>query len=124
MGWGGDTSDDLGTCLSKFKTRIQDWINAKIEDFDIWEVNIFASENGFFRRIKKQDGGFTKEVLYDKDLPKKLLTKKLSNYFSLGVDARIGYGFDKKRTQSACCNKCVYFCEGIKKMCLSNPSPG
>ena len=26
-------------------------------------------------------------------------------------------GFSKKRTQSRCCNKCVYFWEGCKKSC-------
>lgn len=46
----------------------------------------------------------------------------MCNYFSFGVDARIGYGFDKKRTSSAFCNKIVYCCEGFKKMFLSNPT--
>ena len=27
-----------------------------------------------------------------------IFTKKMSNYCSVGVDARIGYGFDKHRT--------------------------
>eukprot|EP00350_Pseudokeronopsis_sp_OXSARD2_P004392 CAMPEP_0170546592 /NCGR_PEP_ID=MMETSP0211-20121228/4951_1 /TAXON_ID=311385 /ORGANISM="Pseudokeronopsis sp., Strain OXSARD2" /LENGTH=223 /DNA_ID=CAMNT_0010851139 /DNA_START=1043 /DNA_END=1714 /DNA_ORIENTATION=+ len=42
----------------------------------------------------------------------------MCNYFSIGVESRIGLGFDKKRTSSICCNKCCYFCEGLKKfMC-------
>jgi len=41
----------------------------------------------------------------------------MSNYFSVGVDARVGVGFDKKRTKKKCCNKCMYFWEGLKKMC-------
>jgi diacylglycerol kinase (ATP) len=42
----------------------------------------------------------------------------MCNYFSLGVESRVGLGFEKKRTSNAICNKCVYFCEGIKKfMC-------
>jgi diacylglycerol kinase (ATP) len=39
------------------------------------------------------------------------------NYFSLGIESRIGMGFDKKRTSSKFCNLCVYFCEGFKKLC-------
>ena len=37
---------------------------------------------------------------------------------SIGVDSRIGFGFDKNRTQSAFCNKCVYCWEGFKKLFL------
>jgi len=38
------------------------------------------------------------------------------NYFSFGIDARIGYGFDKSRTNSRVLNKGVYCWEGMKKM--------
>ena len=40
----------------------------------------------------------------------------MCNYFSLGVESRVGLGFEKKRTSSYLCNKCVYACEGIKKL--------
>lgn len=43
------------------------------------------------------------------------------NYFSIGVDARIGFGFDKNRTPYQCCNKFVYCWEGFKKMFLKTP---
>jgi diacylglycerol kinase (ATP) len=47
----------------------------------------------------------------------------MCNYFSIGIESRIGLGFDKKRTASVCCNKFFYFTEGLKKMfgccCLS-----
>ena len=47
--------------------------------------------------------------------------KQMINYFSIGVDARIGYGFDKNRTTNQCCNKCVYCWEGFKKMFIKTP---
>lgn len=42
----------------------------------------------------------------------------MCNYMSVGVDARIGLGFDRNRTRSASGNKCVYCWEGVKKMFL------
>ena len=44
------------------------------------------------------------------------MRKKMCNYFSLGVESRIGLGFDRKRTNSAFLNKVVYCWEGFKKM--------
>lgn len=41
----------------------------------------------------------------------------MCNYFSIGVESRIGLGFEKKRTSHAITNKCVYGIEGLKKMC-------
>lgn len=43
----------------------------------------------------------------------------MSNYFSIGVESRIGLGFEKKRAGNACRNKCIYAWEGIKKMCCT-----
>eukprot|EP00828_Plagiopyla_frontata_P013626 TRINITY_DN18120_c0_g1_i1.p4 TRINITY_DN18120_c0_g1~~TRINITY_DN18120_c0_g1_i1.p4 ORF type:complete len:122 (+),score=17.01 TRINITY_DN18120_c0_g1_i1:424-789(+) len=41
----------------------------------------------------------------------------MCNYLSFGIDARIGYGFDIHRSTSPFKNKCVYCCEGFKRMC-------
>ncbi len=41
----------------------------------------------------------------------------MCNYFSIGVESRIGLGFDKKRTTSAFCNDLCYGWEGFKKLC-------
>lgn len=38
------------------------------------------------------------------------------NYFSIGVDANIGYLFDTHRTQSLFLNKFFYFWEGLLKL--------
>ena len=46
-------------------------------------------------------------------------TRLMCNYFSIGVESRIGIGFDKSRTGSACCNQAVYGWEGLKKMCCT-----
>jgi diacylglycerol kinase (ATP) len=41
---------------------------------------------------------------------------------SIGIDARIGLGFDRNRSQSRLRNKCVYCWEGFKKMFLRTSS--
>jgi len=44
------------------------------------------------------------------------LRRYMTNYFSIGADARIGLGSEKHRGDSACCNKCCYCWEGFKKL--------
>jgi hypothetical protein len=46
-----------------------------------------------------------------------IYNRPFSNYFSFGLDARSGLGFDKLRTKTACCNKVMYGWVGFKKMC-------
>lgn len=89
-----------------------------MEDFDIWDVKCVVQEGGYFQVVQKTKEHFNKVVLRDKEgkANRRVLKKRMSNYFSFGVDARIGFGFDKGRTGSALCNKCVYCWEGFKKM--------
>lgn len=48
--------------------------------------------------------------------------RKMSNYCSIGIDARIGLGFDKNRSKSRWINKLIYAWEGLKK--FLKPSKG
>jgi len=41
----------------------------------------------------------------------------MCNYFSIGIESRIGLGFDKQRTGNATFNKVCYGWEGLKKIC-------
>lgn len=70
---------------------------------------------GCIYEIKKGPDGAAQVPL---ELKQNTFHKKMANYFSIGVDARIGFGFDKLRTTSRCCNKCVYCWEGFKKLFL------
>lgn len=47
----------------------------------------------------------------------KKYSRNMCNYFSIGIDGRIGLGFEKKRTNHQITNKIVYAWEGLKKMC-------
>lgn len=113
--WGATTSPSslIGPYMKNFKELVQKWIFAEIRDFDIWEVFIECETAGKFLKIEKKDTW--KKV----PLQEKKMHKKMCNYFSFGVDSRIGYGFDKHRTKYVCGNKCVYCWEGFKKMFIS-----
>lgn len=43
-------------------------------------------------------------------MPRRTIHYKMCNYFSIGVESRIGVGFDRYRTKSAFLNKLVRFC--------------
>ena len=41
LGWGGDTPDDImGPQLNTLRCLIAKWVNAAIEDFDIWDIKV------------------------------------------------------------------------------------
>lgn len=54
-------------------------------------------KGGCFKHITKRDGKAVKEIINEldenqKQKPIKSFSKKMSNYFSVGIDARIGLG--------------------------------
>jgi diacylglycerol kinase (ATP) len=124
MGWGGffDTSF-TNENLKVLKSWVIDILMADLYNFDLWEVNISLKDNGHFTQIK--DG--ISHVLKDKEGGKdknviKKLNKMCCNYFSTGVESRIGFGFEKRRTKSQMLNKFFYGTESIKKF-LFKTSP-
>lgn len=58
-----------------------------------------------------------------KSIGTKSYHRLMCNYFSIGVESRIGLGFEKLRTNSAFCNKTCYVWEGFKKMCCVTNTP-
>lgn len=108
-GWTNDTSQYVdGENIDLFKTLYKKLLNSKEVRVNIWEVTAkfktaqkVANKNGQ-KSIVNIEGGEIK--------------RKMVNYFSFGIESRIGFGFDQKRTSSKLCNLCIYCCEGVKKM--------
>lgn len=45
--------------------------------------------------------------------------RSFSNYFGIGIDARVGFSFEKRRTKNAFTNLVCYGCIGLFKWCRS-----
>eukprot|EP01017_Pseudomicrothorax_dubius_P040357 TRINITY_DN6303_c0_g1_i3.p1 TRINITY_DN6303_c0_g1~~TRINITY_DN6303_c0_g1_i3.p1 ORF type:complete len:363 (+),score=61.82 TRINITY_DN6303_c0_g1_i3:89-1177(+) len=122
LGWGiAAPKTLLGENLVELKRLIVDWIDATISDFDIWDIDVEVNENrGAIVKVRSDEGRVLKRALSrfqgPTEVPILHYHRKMSNYLSIGIDARIGFGFDKKRTRSTICNKCVYGWEGFKKL--------
>lgn len=122
LGWGQTTSagELLGEHFKALKAMMLEWINAPIQDLDIWDVQIDMYEGGGMYKVKRQGGVITKETFVGGQPGVPAVHKQmLSNYLSIGIDARIGFGFDKSRSNSRWWNKVVYCWEGFKKMFTS-----
>jgi diacylglycerol kinase (ATP) len=124
LGWGGGVSATLmESNMRILKAMIAQWVEATVENFDVWEVTIEVKPEGSIQKVEKGLKGVLRKDMTTMEGGKQVkmtkMTKLMVNYWSVGIDARIGFGFDKNRTQSKCCNLCVYCWEGFKKMFLS-----
>ena len=63
LGWGPDTSIDLGNKLHFLKKHAHKWMEAVIDDFDVWEVKMETYAAGSFRKIEKTVDGFIKKTI-------------------------------------------------------------
>lgn len=111
LGWGRDPPSN------QMEPYMFLWLKAEPYQLDIWRIKIKVHESGGFGKVKKTEETVEKYILENKKGKQTRIKKLMSNYFSIGLDARIGLGFDKHRTQSKCCNRFFYFWEGLKKMC-------
>jgi diacylglycerol kinase (ATP) len=117
LGWGRDPPSDL------FEPFISSWLAATPHNFDFWLIKAETEESGGFGRVNKSSKSYTKTHIKEGGSTKVHFERLMSNYFSIGLDARIGLGFDKHRTTKKCCNKLVYAWEGFKKLCCCLKTP-
>ena len=124
LGTGNDLAKTLGFSdhidisennIGKLYKLLYKYYNAKFGRIDVWRIDL---------QMDSVDG----QVLYNSEDGKSALKdvngniirryiRSFINYISLGYDARVGYNFDKSRTDSRFRNKCIYFIEGLKKIC-------
>ncbi|KAK9172850.1 Diacylglycerol kinase accessory domain protein [Cryptosporidium meleagridis] len=118
--------------LHRFRQLISDWINADIIEHDIWSVKAVVDSYGCFYKVdsysrkkkvvnkqgkasaRQSNHEFSKGIDRGSNTIATELTFRMSNYFSVGVESRIGIGFDRYRTKNAVLNKMRYALEGVK----------
>ncbi|CDJ43684.1 diacylglycerol kinase, putative, partial [Eimeria tenella] len=92
---------------------VEHCMRATVVYHDLWSVKVTLKPGGHFNRINSTTR--KKEVVEAEGEPVKELSFTMSNYFSMGVESRIGRGFDRYRTKSQVFNKMRYGIEGFKK---------
>ncbi|CDW72988.1 diacylglycerol [Stylonychia lemnae] len=107
FGWGSQPKE---IWTKKLKSLAIDILEAIDETFNVWDITVKLRSNGDIRQWDSKEKSKVSQNINPYERP-------MSNYFSIGVESRIGLGFEKSRTNSAFKNKCVYGWEGLKKMC-------
>jgi diacylglycerol kinase (ATP) len=117
FGWGRNPKKPIvGKKLIGIKRDVEFWTEATPVEMDIWKVTIELKENGYLTNISKSKKGFVRNKFID-GTEGETFSRLMTNYFSIGLDARIGLGFDKKRSNNKYLNRIRYCWEGLKKMC-------
>ncbi|KAF7458169.1 diacylglycerol kinase [Cryptosporidium felis] len=132
LNWTTVLDNPFDNGLYRFRQLINDWVNAEIVEHDIWSVKAVVDSYGCFYKVdsysrkkkvvnKQSKGGnkqgnheFSRSIEIGSNSIATELTFRMSNYFSVGVESRIGIGFDRYRTKNAFLNKMRYALEGVK----------
>ncbi|SBT78229.1 diacylglycerol kinase, putative [Plasmodium ovale] len=103
------------------KKIVKQTFKSKIEKHDYWNIHVVLKTDGYFNKISSKTK--KKETLTENNENIKELKLCMSNYFSIGIDSRIGRGFERHRQKSAFCNKLIYIIEGFKKVSFKKNIP-
>ena len=124
LGTGNDLSNSLGFSdhvnISEYNIDdlykiLHKYYIAKFGKIDIWKMDLILDPIDGQILLNTKNGKVP--LKDDNGNIMKRYTRTFINYVSLGYDARVGYNFDSKRTSSRNRNKCIYFFEGLKKLC-------
>jgi diacylglycerol kinase (ATP) len=133
LGTGNDLSNALGfnnhitvteTPYSLYTTLLK-YHSAVHSKVDVWKMELsLTSPDGDIIEIKNKSKTSKQDNIHiDNETHMKTYTRIFINYLSLGYDARVGYNFDKNRSDSRSHNKCIYFWEGLKKNFCRRTAP-
>lgn len=122
LGTGNDLSNSLGfsDSIDKFDFNelykiLYRYYSANADKIDIWKLDLELDPIDGEILVNKKDGKIP--LKDDNGNILKKYVKTFINYASLGYDARVGYDFDHKRSDSRNINKIIYVYEGLKKIC-------
>ena len=116
-GWGKSADSAY---LQNVETLTEELLFKSREDrIDIWDITVTFKDGGDIFAV--DNGAFVAQN-------QPVYQRSMVNYFSLGMDAKIGTGkkelivldFEKNRTGNRCCNKCVYCLVGLKNFLCSS----
>ena len=124
-GWGSEVpSAYMHMNMIALKNWVKEILLADVFNFDLWSIKIeLNSTTGHFNQVQNGKTMILKHKI-DGDNGEKVgdtvrvLNKMCCNYFSTGVESRIGFGFEKKRSKSHYMNKIYYGTESLKKLFL------
>jgi diacylglycerol kinase (ATP) len=106
FGWGAEPPWWM---LNDMNYVIEEIAESEETHFNVWEIHIITRKDG--GRIRVPMGRNLETV---PDWSAKIL---MCHSFSMGIDARIGLGFEWRRTGSRFGNQFCYFWEGLKRLC-------
>ncbi|GAB5587456.1 hypothetical protein Unana1_02356 [Umbelopsis nana] len=108
LGWGRTISnkDILGTYLNHLVDLSLERLQGEAARLDIWEMEISTHDTGYARKAGKKHRGDNS----------KIITRKMCNYMSIGVQGYVGSGFENQRTGTREFNMLVYAYESAKWM--------
>jgi diacylglycerol kinase (ATP) len=129
------SNSELGKPPKKFLKKprkhlprmIKQFLKCSIKYLDIWDVQVECYPEGGIQtvqKVKKKNGKLKNKLQFLKKSGgsttsnggnQLVLRRKMSNYCSLGIDAKIGLRFEMKRTSSRFRNKMMYAYEGAKR---------
>jgi diacylglycerol kinase (ATP) len=125
LGTGNDFSqatgfgNSKGNVLVNLREHIRRYLSADVIPYDVWDIEVDVDPDGSILRVIDKE----KFLITNPDGSNiTQMNKKAINYFSTGLESRIGLGFDKHRTKSVIANKLTYAKETIKKTFISTPT--
>ena len=127
MGTGNDLSNALGfggiilinldefliDSYSSLMEILLIYNESTVSKVDVWQIKVVLDD--ILGEIKEISNESKKTKTNDQGDRITCFKKSFINYVSIGFDAQVGFQFSRRRCQNRCCNKFLYFWEGLKK---------